>query len=390
MDQKLDFNSEPWLQQRTYARIDLAALRHNFRAYKPYMHPETGFMSVIKADAYGHGAVPCGRVAIEEGATMLAVAALSEAVILREAGLTEIPVFILGRTDPALTEYLLHYDLVQTVIDYQSGLEYAKAAAKYGKTLKVHIKLDTGMTRIGFSTTPDEIKKSADEICDLKTQKALELEGMFTHLATAESDPAYATFQYQSYRKMEQLLAEQNVTFKYRHMCNSAGMILYPEMQMDLVRPGITQYGSYPTEAFKKILPLKPVMNLYSHVVQTREIAPDTGVSYGLRWKSQDKSRLAVVPIGYADGLHRLLSNRASFLINGQLAPVVGSICMDRCMVDISQIPEVKVGDRVLIFGADETGGIPAELVAEQAETISYEIFCAVSPRVMRVYRDEK
>ncbi|HHV42049.1 MAG TPA: alanine racemase [Clostridiaceae bacterium] len=390
MNHELDFNSELWLQQRTYARVDLSALRNNFRAYKPYMNPGTGFISVVKADAYGHGAVRCAKVAIEEGATMLAVAALSEAVILRQAGLTEIPILILGYTDPTLTEYLLHFNIVQTVIDYQCGLEYAAFAEKLGGELKVHIKLDTGMTRIGFSTSPQCFNESVDEICALKDKKSLHLEGMFTHLATAESDSAYATFQFQNYKKMEKALEEKGVKFRYRHVCNSAGMILYPEMQLELVRPGITQYGSYPTDAFRRILPLRPVMNLYSHIVQIRDIDPGTGVSYGLRWQAQEKSKLAVVPVGYADGLHRLLSNRGSFLVSGKLAPIVGSICMDRCMVDITQIPEAKVGDRVLIFGADETGGIPAETVAEQAETISYEVFCAVAPRVSRVYIDER
>ena len=390
MDQKMDLTSEAWLQQRTYARIDLSALRNNYRAYKPYMGSDTGFIAVIKSDAYGHGAVPCAQVAIEEGATMLAVAALSEAVILREAGIKDIPLLILGYTDPALTEYLLAYNLTQTVIDADSGLEYAKQAAQIGKKLTVHIKLDTGMTRIGFSTVPQDLNSSADKIVELKSKEYLILEGMFTHLATAESDPAYAVFQYQSYKKMDQELAKRGVDFRYRHVCNSAGMILYPEMQLDLVRPGITQYGSYPSDAFKKLLPLRPVMNLYSRVVQTRDIEVGTGVSYGLRWKAPGTSKLAVVPIGYADGLHRLLSNRASFLLNGKLAPVVGSICMDRCMIDITGIPETRVGDKVLIFGADETGSIPVETVAEQAETISYELLCAVSPRVMRVYIDEK
>ncbi|HHU08097.1 MAG TPA: alanine racemase [Clostridiaceae bacterium] len=390
MDHKIDFSSQDWLQQRTYARVDLSALRNNYRSYKPYMGSETGFIAVIKSDAYGHGAVPCAQVAIEEGATMLAVAALSEAVILREAGIREIPLLILGYTDPNLTEYLLAYDLIQTVIDSGSGLEYAKQATKIGKKLTVHIKLDTGMTRIGFSTVPQELKASADEIVGLKNQESLILEGLFTHLATAESDPAYATFQYQSYQRMNKELTERGVGFRYRHVCNSAGMILYPDMQLDLVRPGITQFGSYPTDAFKKLLPLRPVMNLYSRVVQTRNVDTGTGVSYSLRWKAPGPSKLAVIPIGYADGLHRLLSNRASFLINGKLAPVVGSICMDRCMVDITDIPETKVGDRVLIFGADETGSIPVETVAQQAETISYEILCAVSPRVMRVYVDGK
>lgn len=390
MDQKMDFTSQAWMQQRTYARIDLSALRNNYRAYKPYMSSETGFIAVIKADAYGHGAVPCAQVAIEEGAAMLAVAALSEAVILREAGIRDIPLLVLGYTDPALTEYLLAYDLIQTVINFDSGLEYAKQAAKTAKKLTVHIKLDTGMTRIGFSTLPQDLKTSAEQIAELKNKESLILEGMFTHLATAESDPAYATFQFQSYKRLDRELAERGVDFRYRHVCNSAGMILYPEMQLDLVRPGITQYGSYPSDAFKKLLPLRPVMNLYSRVVQTRDIETGTGVSYGLRWKAPVQSKLAVVPIGYADGLHRLLSNRASFLINGKLAPVVGSICMDRCMVDITGIPETKVGDTVLIFGADESGSIPVETVAAQAETISYEILCAVAPRVMRVYIDEK
>lgn len=389
MVENKDYKSQEWLQQRTYARVDLSALRHNYRAYREYLDPGTGFMAVIKADGYGHGAVQCGRVAVEEGATMLAVAALSEAVALREAGIKDIPLLVLGYTDPELTGYLLEYDLIQTVIDAESGLLYAKKASEQNKKLTVHIKLDTGMTRLGFSTQPEDLKESAAKIALLKAEKALELEGLYTHLATAESDPAYARFQFKAYKRMEQELAAKGISFTYRHVCNSAAMILYPDMQLDLVRPGITQYGSYPTETFRGILPLRPVMNLYSRVVQIREIAPETGVSYSLRWRAERPSKLAVVPIGYADGLHRLLSNRASFLINGKEAPVVGSICMDRCMVDITDIPETKTGDRVLIFGADESGDIPAERVAAQAETISYEVFCAVSPRVMRVYIDE-
>lgn len=369
-------------QMRTWAEIDLDALAHNYRALRSNLEPGCRFVGVVKANAYGHGAVPVAKKLEELGAEYLAVACLDEAVELRQADI-HAPILILGGTPGQFAPELLRYDITQTVFDLSTAKEYSAAAQKAGKPLKVHIKADTGMGRLGFvgEDRVEEIKA----VCALP---GLDCEGLFTHFSDADGSEEYTMGQFTDFLDLRGELEKAGVTFKINHCAASAAMLHYPCTHLDMVRPGIALYGHYPDEDSVGLdgPGLIPVMTLKTRVAAVRTLPAGSSISYGRTHVLGRESRLAVLPIGYADGLHRGLSNRMEVAFPSGRAVIVGRICMDLCMADVTGLPQVKPGDVAEVFGKT----LPVEDKAETLGTISYECLTSVSRRVPRTFGNGK
>lgn len=365
-------------EARTWAEIDLAALEHNYRALRSNLEPGCRFLGVVKANAYGHGALTIARKLEELGAEYLAVACLAEAVELREGGV-QAPILILGGTPAELAGELIHYGLTQTLFDLPTAQAYSQAATKAGGAIKVHIKADTGMGRLGF-VGPNRV----EDILAACALPELEAEGLFTHFSDADGSEEYSMAQLTDFLDLRDALARRGRTFQINHCAASAAMLHYPCAHLDMVRPGIALYGHYPDEGSVGLdgPGLIPVMTVKTRVAAVRELPAGSCVSYGRTRVLGRPSRLAVLPIGYADGLHRGLSNRMEVLFPTGRAPIVGRICMDLCMADVTDLPEVKPGDMAEVFGK----ALPLEEKSDVLGTISYELLTAVAPRVPRVY----
>ena len=371
------------LQKRTWAEISLENLRHNYEAIRKSLPAGCRFLGVVKADAYGHGALPVSRLLQEAGADYLAVSCLDEALELRRGGIT-MPILILGHTPYEYTGTLIEEKITQTVTCLAKALEYSAEAVRLGKELKIHIKLDTGMSRLGFLCAGDYFEEGVDNVIRSCRLPGLNPEGVYTHFAVSdepgEDCEAYTRAQFKLF--MDVIAAAKSrggVEFLIRHCANSGATVSYPEMALDMVRPGLLLYG-YGDSAGK--LGLLPCMRLVTTVSTIKFYEPGTSVSYGRRFTTQRRTRMGVLAIGYADGLPRLISNKCSFAAKGGFAPQRGSICMDMCMVDLTELPQVDVGSEVELFG-------PANSIyklSDAAQTIPYELLCAVSKRVPRVY----
>lgn len=365
-----------------WAEINLDNLENNIKEIRR-VSKSKDIIAVIKADGYGHGALDIAPTLLENGATRIAVAVISEAVELREGGIT-CPIMILGFTPPTFADELIDYDIEQTVFTYDLAKALSDAAVKKNKKAKIHIALDTGMGRIGFF--PDE--KGVEEVYKISKLPNIILEGLFSHFATAdEKDKKYTYLQVQKYNWFYNRLTEKHVKINIRHVANSAAIMDMPEVHYDAVRPGIILYGYYPSdEVNKDKIKLKPVMSLKTNIVHIKELEPGMSVSYGREFRAGRKTTIATIPIGYADGYTRLLFNKAKVIINGRFAPVVGRICMDQCMVDITDIDNVNVGDEVILLGEDNGLKFDADDIAELLGTINYEVTCMVGKRIPRVY----
>ncbi|WP_422392984.1 alanine racemase [Neomoorella humiferrea] len=366
-----------------WAEVDLEAIAHNVRAIKKILSPHTELMAVVKANAYGHGAVPVARTALANGVTWLGVATLDEALALREEGITA-PLLILGYTPAEDAGRVVAADLSQTVFSREQARALDAAAAVAGTKARLHIKIDTGMGRLGFLP-----ERAVEEVLAIAGLPNVLLEGIFTHFAAADAaDKTYTLRQLQLFRKVVGELEEKGVTFPWCHAANSGAIIDLPETHFNLVRAGIILYGHYPSpEVDKKRIELRPAMALKTRVVLVKEVPAGTYISYGCTYRTPAPARIATLPVGYADGYSRLLSNRAEVLIRGRRAPVVGRVCMDQCMIDVSAIPDVRVGDEVVLFGSQYGEVLSVEEVAAWMGTINYEILCLISGRVPRVYR---
>ena len=368
--------------RRTWAEIDLDALEHNYRRARTLTGPGVRYLGVVKADAYGHGAVQIGRKLESLGADYLAVSSLDEARELRHGGIT-MPILILGHTPPDMVPELIRYHITQAVSALAKAEEYSAAAAACGGTLRVHIKVDTGMSRLGFLVRGGHFEGGVAAIAAACALPGLDAEGIFTHFAVSdedgEEDEAYTREQFGLFTAVIDALARQGRTFAIRHCANSGALARYPEMYLDMVRPGIALYGA---GADAQRLDLRPVMSLKTCVSTIKVFDPDTTVSYGRTFRTTERTRIGVLPIGYADGFFRGLSNRASVLTKQGSAPIRGRICMDMCMVDLTELPDVHVGDAVEIFGQHQRVDDLASLLG----TIPYELTCAVSKRVPRLY----
>ena len=370
-------------QSRTWAEIDLDALEHNYRALRAMAPVGCRFLGLVKADAYGHGAVQVGKKLEALGADMLAVACPAEGVRLRRGGVA-LPILCLGQTPAELAPLLLEYGITQTVEDLETGRALSAAAVSAGKTLKIHVKLDTGMSRLGFLWRRGEGNKALlDDVAALCALPGLEAEGLFTHFADADGSEAYTMDQFTSFLDARLALEERGISFTICHCGASAAVLNYPCTHMDMIRPGIALYGFYPAPELERLdgPGLEPVMTVKSRIAAVRTLPAGTCVSYGRTAVLRRDSRLAVVPIGYGDGYPRKLSNRMDMLVGGVLCPIVGRICMDMCMVDVTDLPGVQAGDVAVVYGPGLT-----ERAAQLADTIVYELLCDVSPRVPRIY----
>lgn len=369
--------------RRTWAVIDLDALKENYEKLRRRIGSEVKFLGVVKADAYGHGAIQVSRVLQESGADYLAVSSADEAMELRRGGIT-MPILILGHTPKEQVELLIRNRITQAVTCRAKALEYSAEAVRCGGTLKIHIKVDTGMSRLGYLVADSHFDTGVEGICESCRLPGLEAEGIFTHFAVSdeadEESKAYTREQFRLFtsviEKVEEKLGRK---FPLRHCANTGAVAYWPEMLLDMVRPGLLLYG-YGDGAKK--LGLRPVMRLMTSVSTTKTYEPGTSVSYGRIFKTERTTRMGVVPYGYADGFFRCLSNRCSLMTAYGPAPQRGRICMDMCMIDLTDLPQVDVGDEVEVFGPNN----PVEKLAELAGTIPYELTCAVSKRVPRVY----
>jgi len=376
-----------WLK-RTWAEIDLSALQDNFKQIRE-LASDSLIMAVVKADGYGHGAVASARALCEVGADWLAVSNLDEAIQLRNAGLDK-SILVLSYTPPEEAAMLAQYHITQTVVSSEHAQALSDAAQKAGVCLRVHIKLDTGMTRVGFFCRKGHLP--VEEIAAVCALPHLEAEGIFTHFAVAdeESGDAATREQFSLFTETVEALEQKGITFPLRHCCNSAATLRYPEMHLDMVRPGIILYGLYPDEWMRPLLPLTPVMSLRTHVSMVKDVPADVAVSYGKRYTTETLTRLATVPIGYADGYTRRTLGKAYMLVHGQKAPVCGRICMDQCMLDVTDIEDVRAGVCVTAFGRDGDKELSAAEYASWSDTIHYEIVCAIGKRVPRLYMRDR
>ncbi len=369
---------------RCYAEISLEAIGHNIREVKKRLPEGVKLLGVVKANAYGHGAVPVASY-LENQVDYFATATIEEAIELRENGISA-PILILGYVSPSQYGDLVEYDITQTIDSYAQALALEKEAARQNRKAKAHLAVDTGMTRIGFQVTEHDADVAA-KIADLPH---IELEGMFTHFSCADQeDKTYCSMQMEKYDKMTALLAERGVTIPLRHICNSAGIMEFDDHRFEMVRSGIITYGIYPSEEVKKErLDLIPALSWKSHVIHVKEVGPGIGVSYGATYVTEKPmTRIATVSAGYADGYPRALSNQGCVLIHGKKAPIIGRICMDQMMVDVTDIPDVQVEDVVTLVGTDGDETITIEEIANPAARFDYEMLCDISSRVTRVYK---
>ena len=369
-------SSHPWQWYRAWAEIDLDALAYNVRLLKSQAKG-AALLAVVKANAYGHGAVGVARAALAAGADRLGVICVDEGEQLRRAGITA-PILVMGPAPAAEARRLVDLSLTPSVVSSEMGLALARVASERGIEVPVHLKVDTGLNRYGLP--PSE---AADVARWLRDLGGIQVEGLFTHFASAdEGDKSYTLEQHRLFLSV----AEQLDWVPIRHVSNTATLLDMPDMSLEMVRPGLGIYGCYPSSQVKRSLPLRPVLSLRSRVARLTSLAPGESVSYGRTWRAARPSLIGLVTCGYADGLPRALSNRGSVLVRGRRAPVVGRVCMDMCMIDLSDIPDVAVDDEVVIIGRQGEEEISADEVAELCGTISYEILCGISARVSRLY----
>ena len=368
---------------RTWAEINLDAIAQNLKNIRSITAPNAKIMCVVKADAYGHGFFEAAKTMHESGADAFAVATFEEAKLLRDRGFSEV-ILILGSVDRIFAKDMVTLGISATVFDFSFAKAMSEAAKELGKEARIHIKLDTGMSRIGFGCE----EQDADEIAKICSLPNICAEGIFTHFACAdEPNRAMSNAQFFRFQGMIEKLKARGISFQYAHICNSAGIMEYPEYHMDMVRAGIILYGCYPSEDVQKArLPLIPAMTIKARITRIDEKPTGTPVSYGSTYITTQKTKIATVSIGYADGYLRSLSGKAYMSVAGVKVPVVGRICMDQCMIDVSAVNTITVGDEVIVFGNGGENSETATSLAQCAGTINYEILCAVGNRTPRIY----
>lgn len=371
------------LGRPVWAEINLSALSSNIRAFRNILPVNVRLMAVIKADGYGHGAYETAKIALKEKASMLGVASLEEGISLRQKGI-EAPVLILGYTEPRQYRALLEAELIPTIFDWEAASLLSQEAGKLGKKAAVHVKLDTGMGRLGLSS-PGETLNFLEKISKLPF---ISPEGIYTHFAAADRhDRSFTKKQLALFQNILDLCSKRGIEFSLRHAANSAAAIEYPETHFDMVRIGIGLFGYFPSgEVRRDRIKLFPVMSLKSRIVYLKKVAAGTPISYGGTYTAPKDTTIATVALGYGDGYSRLLSNKGYMLVRGKKAPVVGTVCMDYTMLDVGMIPGVTEGDEVVACGCQGEEMITAEDLAGLLGTISYEILCNISGRVPRVY----
>jgi alanine racemase len=382
------------LTRPTWAEIDLAAVRHNVRRIRAIVGPQVKVLAMVKAEAYGHGLQAIAAAAVEAGASMLGLATLSEALALldhqpleRNAGQSKevfknIPLLVVGWTPAWLAEEAIKHGVICTVFDLDTAGAFARAAQQLGKLAHVHVKVDTGMGRLGFM--PDE---AAEAIAQIKTMPGLALDGVFTHFSKAdEADPTYTQQQIEKFKHVLNELEARDLSIPIRHAANSPGILRFPEAHFDMVRPGIILYGLDPSDDVPVPGDFKPVLSLKTMVASVKTLSPGSRVSYGGIYITQGYERIAALPIGYADGFRRKPAHWGEVLVRGRRAPIVGRVCMDQAMINVTHLPEVEQGDEVVLIGSQGDDRLRAEEVAVQLGTNNYEVTSAIMARVPRVY----
>lgn len=371
------------IRRPAWAEVDLEAIIHNMQEIRRIVQPTAEIMAVLKANGYGHGAVEVAQVVLNSGATRLGVATLGEALKLRAEGI-EAPILILGYTPEEQVETAIDSEITQTVFSARMAGFISRAAVKKGRLAAIHLKIDTGMGRIGFLPGAESIK----EIQEIAAMPGLYLEGIFTHFAMADQgDKTFSREQWRKFSTMISDLEAAGIHFPIKHAANSAAIIDLPETHLDMVRAGIIIYGLYPSqEVAREKIKLRPAMSLKAQVAYVKKLPPGASVSYGRRFVAEEEVVIASLPMGYADGFPRALSNQAEVLIRGQRVRVAGTVCMDQFMVDATCVPGVQAGDEAVIIGVQGGEEITVEEVAERLQTINYEVVCMLSERIPRRY----
>lgn len=366
---------------RSFAQIDLGAIDHNLEEIKKLLPDTVKTLAVVKADAYGHGLVPISKH-IEKKIDYFAVATVEDALELRASGIDK-PIIILSFTSPLQYAELVEYDITATIYNLHEAQMLSDLAEKKCKKATVHIPVDTGMGRIGF--TPDE--EGADAVLKISEMKGIYLEGLFSHYSCADyEDKTEANKQTALFDNFIKLVEKRGVEIPIKHICNSAGTMELPK-KYDMCRVGMALYGFYPSEEMdKENIKLRPAMEVFSHIVHLKTVPKGTKIGYGQLYEAPDERRIATVCMGYADGYKRDLTGKGYVLIKGRKAPIVGKICMDQFMIDVTDIPELKIGDRVVIMGRSENEMLSAEILGSMCHSFNYEIICSFMPRVTRIY----
>lgn len=382
-------------KQLTWAEIDLSAYAHNIKELKRATQPQARLMAVVKANGYGHGAKEVARTALQNGAEFLGVARLHEAVELRKAGLAA-PILIFGYSSPDSAPALIDYDLIQTVYSPTAAEALSEQAARQGKKIKIHIKVDSGMGRLGLllEETADGASHNIPAAGTVRDVEAisrlanLEMDGIFTHFATSDSaDKSYADSQLKRFMEFLNRLDQAGLKPPLAHAANSAAVIDLPDSHLDMVRPGIATYGLYPSEEVNQPnVKLKPVMTLKSRIIHLKKVPAGFHISYGITYCTEKPTTIATVPVGYADGYNRLLSSRGHMLVHGKRVPVVGRVCMDLTMLDVGALKDVQIEDEVDVFGQQGNEAVTADELASTLNTINYEIVTSITARVPRVF----
>ncbi len=377
-----------YLPNRSWAQVSLDSIARNVKTLRAYVGKNTEIMGVVKADAYGHGTKQVVPVLLANGVTRLAVSMLDEAIELRKNGV-EVPILILGYTDPRWAGEIIGHNVTQTVYSMDLAEALSEAGVRARKEVRIHIKVDTGMGRVGFLSGFDAVK----QIRRIGALKNIVIEGLYTHFASAdEVDPAYTNLQFEKFMSICTELGRVGIQIPIKHVCNSAAAIRYPSMQLDMVRAGVLLYGMSPSPSVSAPkLGFRPAMTLKANIVLIKKMEKGQSISYGRTFITERESDIATIPIGYADGYSRTLSNHAEVMIGGRRYPIVGTICMDTCMADITGAETaIRTGDEVILFGDPRDGAPGVDEIASLMGTINYEVTCLIGRRIPRVYTDAK
>ncbi|WP_352401042.1 alanine racemase [Anaerotignum sp.] len=375
--------------RRTWAEIDMDALAYNINSIKSKLAEGEKVMGIVKADAYGHGDGFVSRALQEAGFHWFGVSNIEEGMSLRNEGIDK-PILILGYTPVETAKLMDEYKLTQALV----GMDYAKAlqaeAKKAGVVIDAHVKLDTGMTRVGFQSDEENFQESFKELIEVSKMPNIHITGIFTHHAVADAyqgdNPNFTEMQFARFNKMVNALKDAGVDVGICHCANSATTIAYPEKHLGMCRSGIITYGMLPSGECSGMIDIKPLMTLKTTIGLIKHVKAGSQLSYGRTYTAETDRVIATIPIGYADGYSRALSNKARMLVNGHYAPVVGRVCMDQIMLDVTGIPDVKMGDEVVVFGRQKDQILPIEELAEILGTINYELTCVITKRVPRVF----
>lgn len=368
--------------QRVVAEINLDNIAKNMINIREAVNKDTKIMAVVKADGYGHGCIEVAKICLYNGADWLGVAILEEALELRENNIYE-PILILGNTIKNKFDQVIKNDITQTVFSFEMAKDISDVAKKLNKEAKIHIKIDTGMNRIGFLPKEEDI----EEIIKISKLPYINITGIFTHFATSdEEDKTFTNEQFEKYNWVIKKLEERGIKNIIKHVSNSGAILDLQKYDLDMVRAGIIIYGMYPSEKVKKDIELFPAMSIETYVSYIKEVEENLSVSYCRTYFTNKKTKVATIPVGYADGYARIMSNKAKVIIKGQYADVIGNICMDQFMIDVTHIENIKIGDKVILMGNEDGISVTAEDLAKLQGTINYEVVCTIGKRIPRVF----